>query len=70
MLVSKSRDCCSAAAKLHSQMCKLSCISCFPLSENFTCMCREEEVTIFDKIVAKQIPADVIYEDDQALAFR
>ena len=31
---------------------------------------REEETTIFDKIVAKQIPADVIYEDDTALAFR
>ena len=29
-----------------------------------------EEVTLFDKIVAKQIPATVIYEDEQALAFR
>ena len=29
-----------------------------------------EEVTIFDKIVAKQIPANIIYEDEQALAFR
>ena len=27
-------------------------------------------MTIFDKIVAKQIPAEVIYEDDTALAFR
>ncbi|KAF8059182.1 ZBP14 [Scenedesmus sp. PABB004] len=26
--------------------------------------------TLFDKIVAKQIPAAIIYEDDQALAFR
>lgn len=26
--------------------------------------------TIFDKIAAKQIPAQVIYEDDQCLAFR
>ncbi|KAL6784180.1 hypothetical protein ACKKBG_A05120 [Auxenochlorella protothecoides x Auxenochlorella symbiontica] len=26
--------------------------------------------TIFDKIVAKEIPAKIIYEDDQALAFR
>lgn len=26
--------------------------------------------TIFDKIVAKEIPANIIYEDDQALAFR
>lgn len=26
--------------------------------------------TLFDKIVAKQIPATIIYEDDQALAFR
>ena len=29
-----------------------------------------EEDTIFDKIVRKEIPATVIYEDDQALAFR
>ena len=29
-----------------------------------------EEVTIFDKIVAKQIPANIIYEDEQCLAFR
>lgn len=26
--------------------------------------------TIFDKIVSKDIPADIIYEDDQCLAFR
>ena len=26
--------------------------------------------TIFDKIIAKQIPAQIIYEDEQALAFR
>jgi hypothetical protein len=26
--------------------------------------------TLFDKIVAKQIPANIIYEDEQALAFR
>lgn len=26
--------------------------------------------TIFDKIVSKAIPADIIYEDDTALAFR
>lgn len=26
--------------------------------------------TLFDKIVAKQIPANIIYEDDLALAFR
>ncbi len=41
----------------------------------------EEEVTLFDKIVSREIPADIIYEDDlvttillihslQALAFR
>ncbi|TNV71828.1 hypothetical protein FGO68_gene12366 [Halteria grandinella] len=29
-----------------------------------------EEVTLFDKIVAKKIPANIIYEDDLALAFR
>ena len=28
------------------------------------------EVTIFDKIVAKEIPATIIYEDDLCLAFR
>ncbi|MDC8829984.1 histidine triad nucleotide-binding protein [Alteromonas gilva] len=26
--------------------------------------------TIFDKIIDKSIPADIIYEDDQALAFK
>ena len=29
-----------------------------------------EEVTIFDKIVAKEIPATIIHEDDLCLAFR
>ncbi|GLC40942.1 Histidine triad nucleotide-binding protein 1 [Pleodorina starrii] len=29
-----------------------------------------EPATIFDKIVSKEIPANVIYEDDEALAFR
>ena len=29
-----------------------------------------EEDTIFDKIVRKEIPANIIYEDDQCLAFR
>ncbi|KAK9809503.1 hypothetical protein WJX73_005283 [Symbiochloris irregularis] len=28
------------------------------------------EPTIFDKIIAKQIPSDILYEDDTALAFR
>lgn len=28
-----------------------------------------EEVTLFDKIVSKAIPADIIYEDDLCLAF-
>lgn len=26
--------------------------------------------TIFDKIIAREIPADIVYEDDQSLAFR
>ena len=30
----------------------------------------EDQPTIFDKIVAKQIPAKIIYEDDQCLAFK
>ncbi|NRA44020.1 MAG: histidine triad nucleotide-binding protein [Oligoflexales bacterium] len=27
------------------------------------------EVSIFDKIIAKEIPADIVYEDDWVLAF-
>ncbi len=27
-------------------------------------------MTLFEKIVARQIPAEVVYEDDQVLAFR
>ena len=27
-------------------------------------------MTIFDKIIAREIPADIVYEDDRALAFR
>ncbi len=27
-------------------------------------------MTLFEKIIAREIPADIIYEDDQALAFR
>ncbi|KRX10066.1 HIT-like domain [Pseudocohnilembus persalinus] len=30
----------------------------------------EQEVTLFDKIVRKEIPANIIYEDDICLAFR
>jgi len=30
----------------------------------------EAPPTIFDKIIAKQIPSTILYEDDQALAFR
>lgn len=26
--------------------------------------------TIFDKIIAREIPADIVYEDEQVLAFR
>ena len=29
-----------------------------------------EDVTIFDKIAAKEIPATIIYEDDTVMAFR
>ena len=28
------------------------------------------EPTIFDKILSKEIPAKIVYEDDEALAFR
>ena len=27
-------------------------------------------MTLFEKIVSRQIPADIVYEDDQVLAFR
>lgn len=27
------------------------------------------EKTLFDRIISKEIPADIIYEDDQCLAF-
>lgn len=33
-------------------------------------MANSGEPTLFDKIVAKEIPADVIYEDNLCLAFR
>ncbi|NJN47778.1 MAG: HIT domain-containing protein, partial [Candidatus Competibacteraceae bacterium] len=26
--------------------------------------------TVFSKIIAREIPADIVYEDDQVLAFR
>ena len=28
------------------------------------------QATIFDKIISKEIPADIIYEDEHTLAFR
>lgn len=28
-----------------------------------------QKTTIFDKIISKEIPADIIYEDDKCLAF-
>lgn len=27
-------------------------------------------MTVFERIIARQIPADIVYEDDQVLAFR
>ena len=30
----------------------------------------DTEETIFDKIIRKEIPADVVYEDDEVLAFK
>lgn len=29
----------------------------------------KDEITIFDKIISKEIPADIIYEDNECLAF-
>ena len=28
------------------------------------------EQTLFEKIIAREVPADIVYEDDQCLAFR
>ena len=28
---------------------------------------KEEEITIFDKIVKKEIPANIVYEDDEVI---
>jgi histidine triad (HIT) family protein len=33
-------------------------------------MANSGEATIFDKIIAKEIPSDIIYEDNLCLAFR
>ena len=30
----------------------------------------QEEVTVFDRIVRKEIPSKIIYEDEHSLAFR
>lgn len=30
---------------------------------------KKAKTTIFDKIISKEIPADIIYEDDNCLAF-
>ncbi|CAG5108545.1 Oidioi.mRNA.OKI2018_I69.chr1.g3847.t1.cds [Oikopleura dioica] len=32
--------------------------------------CEGNEETLFDKIIRKEIPSDIIYEDDACLAFR
>ena len=29
-----------------------------------------DDTTIFDKIISREIPADIVYEDDDCLAFR
>lgn len=33
-------------------------------------MLAEMPMTLFEKIIARQIPAEIVYEDDQVLAFR
>ena len=40
------------------------------ISEQFRAWPGQEEVTIFDKIVRKEIPAKILFEDDKCLAFR
>jgi len=32
--------------------------------------CFTGQMTVFERIIARQIPADIVYEDDQVLAFR
>lgn len=34
------------------------------------CLSEIVELTIFQKIINREIPADIVYEDDQCLAFR
>ena len=50
----------------------MSSEGCLPsITTEYAEWCRDSgEPTIFDKIIAKQIPADIIYEDDTVLAFR
>lgn len=41
-----------------------------PSKKNHSLADADDAPTIFDKIISKAIPADVVYEDDQCLAFR
>lgn len=40
------------------------CVGRFPV-----CSCQPSIVTIFQKIIDREIPADIVYEDDLCLAF-
>lgn len=44
--------------------------ACAPALANACSAADSGAPTIFDKIISKQIPAQIIYEDDEALAFR
>ena len=59
---------------LHPTHCQraLQCVSCQSVSYHLLTRSGAQggEPTIFDKIISGHIPADIIYQDDQCLAFR
>ena len=50
--------------------CCLEVYSCRPSNCNFKSTIQMKEETIFHKIINKEIPADILYEDEQVIAFR
>jgi hypothetical protein len=56
---------------MHATLCYEAIASKSGLARRAPCRTSpSDSPTIFDKIVAKEIPAQIIYEDDQCLAFR
>ena len=60
----------TAFLTMHSYLNFFSHYSNFCLSSNLYSAASSHAPTIFDKIISKEIPANIIYEDDQCLAFR